>query len=83
MTIKSIKKFHNMGNGGIHWHEIMDPNDGTMEDGIHAHFFVVNGIPITTEWDGEHSHDLDIDNNKTLPENQKHTHMVKIADDLL
>lgn len=83
MKNKKIKKLHMGPEGGIHWHEIMDANEGTLEDGFHAHLYVVGGIPVITEFDGEHSHDLDVENNKTKPENQKHTHMIKVGEDLL
>jgi hypothetical protein len=79
-----IDKYYSMDtSGGMHGHEAPTGQQETMFDGEHRHFFVVNSVPVFTEYDGGHSHGINLETSKTTGEFNRHQHMIKIGGDLL
>ena len=64
------------GQSGAHSHMLDRPGKKTREDGIHQHLFEMpDGSLLTTEYDGQHDHNLAKDDaDVTGPEKTKHTH---------
>jgi hypothetical protein len=77
-----VNKYSDMGGhgtGGAHWHQISENPEMTRVDGEHNHLFIINGLPVFSNHDGEHSHPVSASANRTGAENQNHTHTVKVA----
>lgn len=66
-----------MGEGGIHLHEFMDDTI-TKVDGKHKHLFYILDRLIMTELGGNHSHNIEKEQNIVLSENEGHNHIVLI-----
>ena len=66
-----------MGEGGVHLHKIINKTL-TDIDGMHKHLFFINDRLIMTEFDGDHSHEIDRKNNIVGQEIEKHVHEISI-----
>lgn len=91
VTKKAVKKGSNLvrrvnknlDSNGMHYHEISANPEATEIGGSHSHLFIIDGLPLISSYNGEHSHPISLKANRTGAEDQSHKHTIKVNGDLL
>jgi hypothetical protein len=60
--------------GGMHTHYLDRENLSTYHDGGHRHMFLVNGVNILTDLDGNHAHELESEDSDSMSMRGDHSH---------